>query len=398
MDRVLDGVRVIDFSQFKAGPTCTQILADMGAEVIRIERPGGSSDRNLPPYTPDGRSFYLSFTCRNKKGITLDLRKKEGREIMVDLVEKSDVVVESAGPSANKKLGIDYASLQQIKKDIIVVSMSAFGQDGPYAKRQGFDAIAQAMSGLMWVTGFPEEDRPERVGVSFVDSAAGIYGALGTMLALRYRDKTGKGQLVDVSLLDTALSFMESIWGELKVAGQPRPKVGNANVLTAPYDAYKAQDGWIFIGTATSNQWESLCKITGREELADDPRFNTMQKRCRIENISFFAEWLNEWVSTKRVEELVEMLNSVGIPCSPVNTLQQAFSDPQVRARNMIVEIDSPGVGEIPLVGIPIKLSETPGAIRALEPSVGEHNEEVFHNLLKFTPERIIRLKKSGVI
>jgi len=398
VDKVLEGIRVIDLSQFKAGPTCAQILADMGADVIRVERPEGNFDRDLPPYTSDGQSFYLSFTCRNKKGITLNLKKQKGKEILQKLVRKSDVVIESFGSVVNKQLGIDYQSLKQIKDDIIVVAISAFGQDGPYSKRPGFDSIAQAMSGLMWVTGFPEENKPVKLGVSFIDIAAGVYGALGTLLALRYRDKTGKGQLVDMSLLDTAVSFTESIWGEFKVAKQIRPKVGNANVLAVPYDAFKAKDGWVTIGVGTSRQWKSLCNVIGRPRLFDDPRFQTMKDRCKLENIQFFSELLGGWIAGKKVNEVVEQLNNKGIPCGPVNTVPQAFSDPQIRARKMIVELDRPGIGKIPLVGIPIKLSETPGEIRTLDPAIGEHNEEIYNDLLGLIPEQIVHLKEEGVI
>ena len=397
MDKVLEGIRVLDLAQFKAGPTCAQILADMGAEVIRVERPKGNSDRDLPPYAPDGQSFYLSFTCRNKKGVTLDLEKQKGKEIFQKLVKQSDVVVESFGPVANKKIGVDYQSLKHIKNDIIAVSISAFGQDGPYAHRLGFDAIAQAMSGLMSVTGFPEEDRPIRLGVSFTDIAAGVYGALGTLCALRYRDKTGKGQLVDISLLDSAVSFTESIWGEFKITKQIRPKVGNANILAAPYDTFKAKDGWVAVGTATPRQWESLCKVTGSPELSSDPKFKTIKERCTLESIRFFSEWLGGWIAEKKVAEVVEQLNDAGIPCGPVSTVPQAFSDPQIRARNMIVELDRPGIGKIPLVGIPVKLSETPGEIRTLDPAIGEHNEEIYSNLLGLIPEQIIQLKEEGV-
>lgn len=396
--KALGGIRVLDIAQFKAGPTSAQILADMGAEVIRVERPGGNLDRELAPFAPNGRSLYLSNTCRNKKGITLELGTEKGEEIFRELVMKSDIVIENFGPVENRKKKVDYNALKQIKKDIIVVSVSAFGQDGPYAKRLGFDAIAQAMSGLMWVTGFPEEDKPVRLGVSFIDTAAGVYGALGALLALRYRDNTGKGQLVDISLLDTAVSFTESVWSEFKIAKQIRPKVGNANVLTAPYDAYNAKDGWVFIGTATDRQWKSLCKVAGRPELASDHRFLTIRDRCKPESVKFLTEWLSGWIAEKTVDEVVEQLNGAGIPCGPVNTVPQAFSDPQIRARNMIFELDCPGTGKIPLVGIPVKLSETPGEIKTLEPAIGEHNEEVYADLLGLMPDRVAKLREEGVI
>ena len=397
MDKILDGIRVLDFSRFKAGPTCAQILADMGAEVIRVERPGGDFDRELPPFAPEGQSFYLAYTCRNKKSITLNLTKEKGKEMLQRLVKQTDVVVESFEPVVNKKLGLDYQSLREIKRDIIVVAVSAYGQNGPYANRMGFDGIAQGMSGLMWVTGFPE-GKPVRLGVSFVDVAAGVYGALGVSLALHYKDKTGKGQSIDISLLDVAVSFMESILGEYTVTGQIRPQVGNANVLAAPYDAFNAKDGWVFIGTATPSQWKALCGVTGREDLADDPRFKTIRDRVRPESRQFLAEWLGEWVAQRTVAELVSQLNEAGVPCGQVNTIPEVVSNTQIQAREMVVELNHPNIGEIPLLGIPIKLSETPGEIRTPAPLVGEHNEQVYGDLLGLSPRQLSQLREKGII
>jgi crotonobetainyl-CoA:carnitine CoA-transferase CaiB-like acyl-CoA transferase len=369
----------------------------MGAEVIRVERPGGDMDRELAPYAPDGQSFYLAYTCRNKKGITLNLRKQKGRKLFQRLVQRTDVAIENFGPIMNKKLGLDYQALKELKQDIIVVSMSAHGQNGPHASRTGFDAIAQAVSGLMWVTGFPE-GKPVRLGVSFVDIASGVYGALGTLLALRYRDKTGKGQLVDIALLDAAMSFMESIIGEYEVEKQIRPQVGNANVLAAPYDAFKAKDGWVYICAATPSEWEALCKITGKGELIDEPRFKTIRERNQLENLQFFADWLGAWVADKTVDEVVNQLNEAGVPAGRVNTVPEVISEPQIQAREMIVELDHPNIGKIPLLGIPIKLSETPGEIRTPAPAVGEHNEEVYGGLLGLSSDEISQLREEGVI
>jgi Predicted acyl-CoA transferases/carnitine dehydratase len=395
--KALEGIRVLDFSRFKAGPTCAQILADMGAEVIRVERPGGDFDRELAPFTPDGQSFYLAYTCRNKKSVTLDLRKQKGKEIFRRLVKQTDVVLESFGPVVNRKLGLDYQSLKEIKRDIIVAAISAYGQNGPYAGRTGFDGTVQGMSGLMWVTGFPE-GKPVRLGVSFVDIAAGICGVSGVSLALRYRDKTGKGQLIDVSLLDVAMTFTESILGEYEIAKQTRPQVGNANVLAAPYDAFKAKDGWVFICTATQNQWKALCEIIGREELTDDPRFKTMRDRVRPESRQFFAEWIGEWVAPKTVDELVSQLNKVRVPCGRINTIPEVIAEPQIQAREMIVRLDHPGIGKVPLVGTPVKLSETPGEIRTPAPALGEHNEEVYGSLLGLNSAQLSQLREEGVI
>jgi len=220
MGELLHGIRVIDFSRYRAGPTCSQMLGDMGAEVIRVERPGGEDDRQLSPFAAGGQSSYLMFTARNKKDITLNLQKQKGKELLKELVKRSDVVIENFGPDVNKRLGLDYESLKIIKPDIIVVAVSAFGQYGPYASRVGFDGLAQAVSGLMWVSGFPQ-GLPMKLGVNFIDTTTGIYGALGTLYALYHREKTGEGQSVDVSLLDSAVSFMEGIAAEYKVANEP---------------------------------------------------------------------------------------------------------------------------------------------------------------------------------
>jgi CoA:oxalate CoA-transferase len=398
MDKVLQGIRVLDFSVVKAGPTCGQILADMGAEVIRVEARGGAFDRELAPFLPNGQSFYLAYTCRNKKGITLNLTREKGRGLCKELVKRSDVVIENLGPRGNKKLGLDYESLKQVKQDIIVVAISAYGQYGPSAYRDGVDAIAQGMSGLMWVTGFPDEGRPVRLGVSFVDTAAGMQGALGALLALYYRDKTGKGQLVDISLLDVAMSFTESIWGEYKIAGQIRPQVGNANVLTTPYDAYKAKDGWVFLSAISDSSWKALCRTLAREELISDPGFLTMRDRLQPKSRQFVGSWLGEWMAQKMVDEVVQQLNDAGVPCGKINKVPEVMSEPQIQARKMIVELEHPGIGKVPLVGVPIKLSETPGEINTPAPAVGEHNEEVYGNLLGLTPEQVSQLEEEGVI
>jgi len=403
MEEILQGIRVLDFSRYRAGPTCGQILADMGAEVIRVEKPGGEEDRRLQPFIPgeslplDGQSIYLMFTCRNKKGITLDLRKQKGRVILEELVRQSDVVIENFGPDINSKLGLDYASLKEIKPDIIVVAVSAYGQYGPYADRSGFDVIAQAMSGLMWVTGFPQ-GIPVRPGVSFVDTATGAYGALGAVSALYYRDKTGEGQLVDVSLLDSAVSFMESNIADYEVANQVHPQVGNAHTYVAPYDVYKASDGYFALGLSGNHMWQRFLKIMDREELANDPKFQTDRDRAEPENRQFFTDLLNRWATDKTVEEVVKQFNEAGIPCGPVNTIPQVAADRHIRTREMLVEVEHPGIGKVPLIGMPVKFSKTPGKIKTVAPMAGEHNEEVYYSLLGYTDMELTLLKEEGII
>ncbi len=397
MEEILRGIRVLDCSRYRAGPTCGQILGDMGAEVIRLERPGGEDDRRLGPFAPGGQGFYLMITCRNKKGITLNLQKQKGTEILKELVKQSDVVIENFGPDVNKRLGLDYESLKKIRPDIIVVSVSAYGQYGPYASRLGYDGIAQAMSGLMWVTGFPQGP-PVKSGVSFIDTATGVYGALGTLLALYHRQKTGEGQLVDVCLLDTAVSFMESIMAEYEVANEIRPQVGSSHIYAGPFDAYKAKDAYFFVGIVGNAIWRRFVKMMGREELASDPRFRTDWDRARPENRQFFTDWLNKWAAEKTVDEVVNQFNEAGVPCGRVNTIPEVVADPHIRAREMLFELEYPGVGRVPVPGIPIKLSRTPGRIKTTHPMLGEHNEEVYCHLLGYTQHELNHLEEEGVI
>ncbi|MBM2825233.1 MAG: CoA transferase [Dehalococcoidales bacterium] len=394
---VLQGIRVLDISRYRAGPTCGQILADMGAEVIRIERPGGEDDGRLEPFATGGKSFYLMFTCRNKKDITLNLREPKGQRILKELVKRSDVVIENFGPDVNKRLGLDYESLKKVKENIIVTSVSGFGQYGPYASKLGFDGIAQAMSGLMWVTGFPQ-GLPVKSGVSFIDTTTGIYGALGTMFALYHRERTGEGQLVDVCLLDTAVSFMETYIAEYEITGEIHPQIGNCHSYAGPVDACKAKDGYFFIHIVGDAIWGRFLKTMGREELATDQRFETDYKRARPEIRQFFANWLNEWAADKTVAEVVEHFNQAGVPCGPVNTIPQVAADPHIRAREMIVEVEHPEVGNVPLIGIPFKLSKTPGAIKTTSPMLGEHNEEIYCGLLGYTTEELTQLTEKSII
>ncbi len=403
MKEILHGIRVLDLSRYRAGPTCGQILADMGAEVIRLEKPGGEDDRRLEPFAPggpfasDGQSFYLMFTCRNKKSITLNLQKQKGEEILDKLVKQSDVVIENFGPDVNKRLGLDYESLKKTNPAIIAVAVSAYGQYGPYASRLGFDAVAQAMSGLMWVTGFPQ-GLPLKLGVSFIDTTTGIYGALGAIFALYHREKTGEGQSVDVSLIDSAVSFMETFIAEYEVANNIHPQVANSHTYVGPYDAYKAKDGYFYLAAMVDSVWKRFLKVMDREELASDPRFQTDHDRARPENRQFFADWLNEWAAEKTVAEIVKQFNKAGVPCAPVNTIPEVAADPHIRAREMLVEVEHSGVGKVPLIGIPIKFSKTPGKIKTVAPLLGEHNEEVYCGLLGYTPHELAQLKEEGVV
>ncbi len=395
MERVLDGIRVLDFSHFIAGPYCALLLGAMGAEVIRIEPPQGGLDRDIGPYAPGGQGMYPWHYCCNKKGITLDTRSAKGRTILKELLAKSDVVIEAFMPRVKKKIGLDYPSLQAINPGLILVSVSGFGQFGPYADRGGFDAIAQGMAGMMAVTGHPEGP-PLKEGSAIIDYGTGLYGALGAMLALFQRQKTGRGQAVDVCLLDTAVSFMETVFAEFAVLGQERRGLGNRRPYTAPTDMFGAKDGYVNISVSTNKFWDKFCEVIGQEQHKKDSRYNS--NRVRYQNQEFLNALARQWVATKTVAEVVQALTSAGVPVGPVYSIPQVLQDEHIRAREMIVELEYPEVGKVPLPGLALKLSETPGAIDRRGPEIGEHNQQVFGELLGYDQAQLAELKKAGVI
>ena len=397
MQKVLEGIRVLDFSRYAAGPYCGALLADMGAEVIRVERPGGEADRELGPFAPNGESIvYGMVLARNKKGITLNTRSEKGREILKELVKRADIVVENYGVEGKKIMGLDYESLSQINPAIILVSISGFGSFGPYAKKLCFDAVAQAMSGAMCYTGFPENP-PTRAAVAYVDLSSAIYGALGAMFALYHREKTGKGQMVDVALLDAAISFVASmgVAAEYKLLNYVRPQIGNCSFYNYN-NTYKAKDGWIFIYTAGNRIWQSLLKVIGREDLAQDSRFK--DDMTRWQNRDILDPIISEWVSQYAVKEVFDLLEEARVPCGPVNNISTIVDDPHVRAREMLVDIDFPGLGPVPISGVVPKLSEAPGKIEKRAPLIGEHNEEIYCKLLNLSLEELGQLKQEGII
>lgn len=395
MGKVLDGIRVLDFSHFIAGPYCAMLLGAMGAEVIRVEPPQGSLDRDIGPYAPNGQGMYPWHYCCNKKGITLDTRSQKGREILGALLAQSDVVIEAFMPRVKKKLGLDYESLQAVNPGLILVSVSGFGQYGPYADRGCFDAIAQGMAGMMAVTGFPGGP-PLKAGSAVIDYGTGLYGALGAMLALFQRQKTGRGQAVDVSLLDTAVSFMETAFAEYAVLGQERKAMGNRRPYTAPTDMFGAQDGYVNISVSTDRFWEKFCRLIGKERLGKDSRY--CSNRVRYQHQEFLNALAREWVSDKTVAEVVEALTAAGIPVGPVYSIPQVLADEHIRAREMVVEMEYPQAGKVPLPGLAVKLSETPGALDQRGPEIGEHNHQVLGELLGCDEAQLRDLEKAGVI
>jgi len=395
--RVLAGIRVLDLSRFQSGPVCGMLLGDMGAEVIRIEEPEGAPDRSWGLLGPDGETLSYKIVGRNRKGITLRLNKPEGQKIFDELVKKSDAVLHNFTPGTTIANSLSYERLKEINPSTIVAAISGFGQNGPDARQVCFDHIAQARSGGMILTGFPG-DPPLKTTITYNDIGAGTYAALGIMMALYHRERTGKGQFIDVSLLDVAF-FATQCMGSLllyKVYGEIRRQVGNRG-FHSYLGCFKAKDGWVLLSGTTNPIWKRLCRAIGREDMAKDPKFN-QNDMVRFDHADLIDAVIKEWVAQRTVAEVISVLQAARVPCGVVNTIDKLENDPQVAARDMILNVDYPGLGNLPLPGIPLKLSLTPGSISSRAPKIGEHNKEIYCGLLGFSQKELSKLKEKEII
>ena len=397
MKKVLEGIRILDFGRVVASAYCGTLLADMGAEVIKIERPGGEFDRTLGPLTPDGKAIvYELITPRNKKSITLDTRKEEGRKILDELVKKADVLISGFTPAGNVQMGIDYERLKTVHPEIIMVAISGFGQTGPYKDRPAFDLIAQAESGNMSYAGFAGNP-PTRATAPYVDLSTSISGAYGAMLALFHREKTGRGQLVDVAMMDIATSFVAAmgVFTEYTLMNRLRPQIGNNSYYNYT-NAFAARDGWVVISAIGNDIWKRFARVLGRDEFLDDPRL--ADDMSRYDHRDIIEPVVNQWVGQRSVSEVMEILEKNRVPCGRVNRVDALIDDPQVAHRQMLVDQTIDGTGTISAPGVLLKLSETPGSVDTPAPALGEHNTEVYGNLLDYSPTLIDQLKSKGVI
>jgi crotonobetainyl-CoA:carnitine CoA-transferase CaiB-like acyl-CoA transferase len=390
----LEGIRVIDFGRFIAGPYCAMLLADMGADVIRVERREGGEDRFVGPITQTGEGGMFLSINRNKRGITLDPRSALAPPVIRRLVAGADIVIANLPFEVMKRLGLDYDSLRAIKDDIILVMASAFGPDGPYAGRVGFDAVAQTMSGAAGLTGFP--DTPVRSIVSFEDYGTALHGAFGAMLALYERQKTGRGQLIDVSLLATGVTFMMPLLAERAVTGAVREQQGNTSYYTAPSDIYRVRDGWIVVPTIGNPMFRKWARLVGREDLIGDSRFRDDINRA--DNHQVINEAMSAWCAGHTRQEAIRALEQARIPCGPVYSLDEVLADPQVGARELMKELDFPGAERaVPVANTPVRLSETPGSVRRRAPGLGEHTDEVLREL-GFSAGEIAELRAARAV
>lgn len=387
---------VLDLSRVLAGPFATMMLADLGAEVIKVERPGRGDDTRQwgPPWAGGESAYYLSAN-RNKKSITLNLKSGKGREIVRALASQADVLIENWRIGTMKRWGLGYEMLQALNPGLIYCAITGYGQTGPYRDRPGYDFIIQAEGGGMSITG-PVEGPPMKVGVAIVDITAGLFATTSILAALHERERSGKGQYVDIALLDSQVAWLANVGSNYLVSGQRPARYGNAHPNIVPYEPFPTSDGWIAVGVGNDRQWQRLCALAGWDDLAADERFATNPQR--VEHRDVLVPMLQERFRARTSEKWHAALQEAGIPCGPINFIDQVFSDPQVLARDMLVELPHPTAGTVRLAGSPLKLSRTPALIEEPPPLLGQHTEEILTKYLGYTPDDLARLRDEAVI
>ncbi|MBM3588458.1 MAG: CoA transferase [Alphaproteobacteria bacterium] len=394
----LSGLHVLDLTRVLAGPTCTQMLGDLGAEVIKIERPEAGDDTRgfAPPFVPNTKeSAYFVGVNRNKKSVTLDIAKPEGQAIILKLLEHCDILVENFKVGALAKYGLGYEQLAKTHPRLIYCSITGFGQTGPYAPRPGYDALIQAMGGVMSLTGEPNGS-PQKVGVPVADLFAGLYGCIGILAAVNHRNNTGQGQQIDIGMLDTHVAWLANQGMNYLATGENPPRLGNQHPNIAPYQEFPTKDGYIILAVGNDPTFERFCKAFGQQALLADPRFAT--NPIRVQNRQLVTETLTPVMNSKTTAEWIEALEALKIGCGPINTLEQVFADPHVQAREMVVEM-AHGSGEtVKVISNPVKLSATPPSYRSAPPVLGEHTQNVLTDVLKISAADIAALKEKGIV
>jgi len=394
--RLLDGIRVLDLSRIIAGPFCSQILGDMGADVIKVEQPGsGDETRTWGPPFANGEAVYFFCVNRNKRSLTLNLKDPRGQAIFRALVRRSDVLLENFKPGTLAKLGLDYEALRSENPQLIYCAISGFGRTGPYADRGGFDVIAQAVGGLMGITGEPDGP-PVKVGVAMTDIATALYAHGAILAALYAREQTGVGQRIDASLLETQIAALINIASSYLNGGVLPQKWGTAHTNIVPYQAFRTKDGHLIVGGATDRLWMKLCEALELPDLAQDPAYATNEQRVR--HRAEIVRRLEERLGTKTRKEWEAILAPTGVPCGAINRMDEVFADPQVEHLGMVWEATHPQTGPIRMVRNPVTFSETPVALRQLPPRLGEHTEDVLRDLLGYAQADIEALRATGVV
>lgn len=399
----LKNLRVLDVSRALAGPYCTMIFGDLGADVIKVELPGrGDESRNWgPPFVGEpyeeypGESAYFMAINRNKRSITVNLKSAEGQEILRRLAVVSDVLVENYRTGTLDKMGLGYEALHQLNPRLIYCSISGYGRNGPYAGRPGYDFTIQAEGGIMGVTG-PEEGPPYRVGISIIDLTTGIFASTAILAALYSREKTGEGQLIDISLLDTSVALLANVAANYLVGGVEPKRMGNAHFNIAPYEVFRARDKWFTLGAANPRQWERLCEVIGKPDLKNDPRFIT--NKDRVANRAMLSKIMNDAFAQQNADFWLSKLQEAEIPSGPINSVSDVFDHPQAEVRKFRVPVEHPTAGLIDLPGFPYKLSQTPPGMYRPPPQLGEHTREILVELLGYSEDHVELLRDKMVI
>ncbi len=399
----LQGVRVLDLSRILAGPWASQMLADLGAEVIKIERPGSGDDTRGwgPPYMPDqngeatGESAYFHGANRGKFSVCIDIAQAEGQELLRDLVCHCDVLIENFKLGGLRKYGLDYESLHALNARLVYCSITGFGQDGPYAERAGYDFMIQAMGGIMSVTG-EAGGQPMKIGVALADILTGLYAANAIQAALMHQRVTGEGQHIDMALLDVQVATLANQAMNYLATGLSPERLGNAHPNIVPYQAFRTADGYIILAIGNDAQFQRFCELAGRDELARDARFQRNSERVR--NRDDLIPQVASIMSQKSSGDWLEALNARGIPCGPINNLEQVFADPQVRFRGLQLELEHPVAGRVASVANPIRMSQTPVSYERAPPTLGQHTDEVLSALLELDEARLEDLRQRDVI
>jgi len=390
--KALEGIRILDLSRVLAGPYCTMVLGDLGAEIIKIEQPGiGDDSREYGPFIGKESAYFMSLN-RGKKSITLNLKDEADRHIFMDLVKESDVVIENYRPGTMAKLGFEYEDLKKINPRIIYAAISGFGHSGPYSTRPAYDMIVQAMGGIMSITGEPGQ-APVRVGSSIGDVTAGIFGAIGILSAIEARHKTGEGQKVDIAMLDCQVAILENAIARYLLSGEVPQPLGSRHPSIAPFQAFPTKDYYVIMSAGNDALWGKLCKVLGTPELIDDAKYKT--NKDRNDNIVELCEIISKISVTKTTAEWMQILEEGGLPVGPINTIDRVVHDEQVNARDMIVEVEHPIAGKLKFAGNPIKLSATPGEVTKPAPILGQHTEHVLKELLGWSDEQVSEYKKT---
>jgi formyl-CoA transferase len=390
------GIRVLDLSRVLAGPFCSMLLADMGADVIKLEVPGrGDDSREFPPFM-EGESLYYINLNRGKRSITVNLKSPEGVKVFKKLVKKCDVLIENFSPGTMERLGLGYEVLKKENPRLIYAAISGFGQTGPYRSRPGYDIIGQAMGGLLSITGWPDTP-PTRSGTAIGDILSSLFCCIGVLAALNVRERTGSGQLVDVALVDSVYAALENIPQKYFVEGKTPGRIGNRYEFIYPYDTFRARDGWVVIAIANDAIWERFLAATGLKKLGEDERFSS--NMLRVDNNAALKELLEKWTSERSRDEIVALLNENRIPSCPIYDIKDASEDPHIsKAREMVVNVYQPGLGNVRLQGNPIKMSETDPRPRGPAPSLGADSELILKEVLGLSDSEIKKLRESGAI